>query len=207
VVANSIRLGHREEQVDTAKVGHRLGSPEVKIKPGANLGVLGSTRAPGSTRALGLTKDQTRVLGSTKDPGSTKDQTQDSAVEVQTQALARAPVQTTTNKAQVDLMATQPLPHPVLMLSSAQVPSMEIMTILHPLDVAAGDVVAQLGVGVVDVVVVQRSKALEASNQEKVAMEERSDMCLRSLSKAIHVNTAEDLIVIIFFIIYPLIVL
>jgi len=97
-------------------VGHRLGSPEVKIKPGANLGVLGSTRAPGSTRALGLTKDQTRVLGSTKDPGSTKDQTQDSAVEVQTQTSTRAPVQATT-KAQVDLMATQPLPHPVLMLS------------------------------------------------------------------------------------------
>jgi len=274
VVAKIIRLGHhqlREEQVDTAKVGLSLGSPAIKIKPGANLGVLDSTRvlgltkdqarAPdltkdqarvlgltkGQTRVLGLTKDQTRVLGltkdqtmvldstkdqarvlgltkdqtkapdltkdqtrvlgSTKNPGSTKDQTQDSAVEVQTQALARAPVQTTTNKAQVDLMATQPLPHPVLMLSSAQVPSMEIMTILHPLDVAAGDVVAQLGVGVVDVVVVQRSKALEASNQEKVAMEERSDMCLRSLSKAIHVNTAEDLIVIIFFIIYPLIVL
>merc|ERR1712192_118318 len=120
------------------------------------------------TKAPDLTKDQTRVLG------STKDQTQDSAVEVQTQALARAPVQATT-KAQVDLMATQPLPHPVLMLSSAQVPSMEIMTILHPLDVAAGDVVAQLGVGVVDVVVVQRNKALEASSQEKVVMmEERS---------------------------------
>jgi len=171
--------------VDTAKVGLRLGSQVVKIKPGANLGVLGSTRA------LDLTKDQT----------------QDS-VEVQTQALARVQVQTTTNKAQMvdPTMATQPLPHPALMLSLVQVPSMETMTILHPLDVAAGDVVAQLGVALVDVVV-GGGKALEASSQEKVAIEERSDMCLRSLSKAIHVNTAEDLIVIIFFIIYPLIVL
>merc|ERR1712192_368506 len=104
----------------------------------------------------GLTKDQTKA------PDLTKDQTKDSAVEVQTQALARAPVQATT-KAQVDLMATQPLPHPVLMLSSAQVPSMEIMTILQP-----------LGVAVVDVVVGRWSKALEASSQEKVVMEERS---------------------------------
>merc|ERR1712192_330460 len=130
------------------------------------------------TKAPDLTKDQTRVLG------STKDQAQDSAVEVQTQALARAPVQATT-KAQVDLMATQPLPHPVLMLSSAQVPSMEIMTILQPLDVAAGDAVAQLGVGVVDVVVGRWSKALEASSQEKVVMEERSAVCPRSLSKVV----------------------
>merc|ERR1712192_135469 len=115
-------------------------SPEVKIKPGANLGVLdstrvlGLTRVLGSTRALGLTKapgstkDQTRVLDLTKDlgvtkdqtkvPDSTKDQAQDS-VEVQTQALVRFPVQTTTNKAQMvdhPTMVTQPLPHPVLML-------------------------------------------------------------------------------------------
>jgi len=75
------------------------------------------------------------------------------------------------------------------------------MTILSLLDVAAVGavvVVVQLGVGVVDVVVGRRSKALEASSQEKVAMEERSAMCPRSLSKAAdinHMNTAEDLIV------------
>jgi len=57
------------------------------------------------------------------------------------------------------------------------------MTILYPLDVAAGDVVAQLGVGLVDVVV-GRSKALEVSSQEKVVMEERSVMCPRSLSES-----------------------
>merc|ERR1712192_147773 len=168
--------------------GLRSGSLAVKIKPGANLGVLDSTRVLGLTkdqaRVLDLTKGQTRALDLTKDLGSIKDQAQDSAVEVQTQTSTRAQVQATT-KAQVDLMATQPLPHPVLMLSSAQVPSMEIMTILHPLDVAAGDVVAQVGVGVVDVVVVQRNKALEASSQEKVVMEERSAMCPRSLSKVV----------------------
>merc|ERR1712192_30291 len=100
--------------------GLRLGNPVVKIKPGANLGVLdstrvlGLTRVLGSTKALGLTMDQTRVLV------STKDQAQDSAVEVQTQASARVPVQATTNKAQMvdpTTMVTQPLPHPALMLS------------------------------------------------------------------------------------------
>jgi len=65
------------------------------------------------------------------------------------------------------------------------------MTILHPLDVAAGDVVAQLGVGLVDVVAVCRSKALEASSQEKVAMEERNAMCPRSLSKAADIESYE----------------
>ena len=62
------------------------------------------------------------MLGSTRALDLTKDQTQDS-VEVQTQALARVQVQTTTNKAQMvgPTMVTQPLPHPVLMLSSAQV--------------------------------------------------------------------------------------
>jgi len=126
-VANSTRLGHREEQVDTVKEeGHRLGRPAVKIKPGANLGVLDSTRAldltKGQTMDPDLTKDQTMDLDLTKDQtrvlGSTKDQAQDSAVEVQTQALARVLVQTTTNKAQMGdpTMVTQPLPHPVLML-------------------------------------------------------------------------------------------
>jgi len=107
VVPNSIRQGHhqlREEQVDTIKEEHRLGSLVVKIRRGANLGVLDSTKAPV------LTKDQT------KDLGSIKDQAQDSAVEVQTPASARVPVQATT-KAQVDPMATQLLHHPVLMLS------------------------------------------------------------------------------------------
>merc|ERR1712192_109732 len=175
--------------------GLRSGSLAVKIKPGANLGVLDSTRVLGLTkdqaRVLDLTKVQTRALDLTKDLGSIKDQAQDSAVEVQTQTSTRAPVQATT-KAQVDLMATQPLPHPVLMLSSAQVPSMEIMTILHPLDVAAGDVVAQLGVGVVDVVVGRWSKALEVSNQEKVVvMEERSAMCPKFLSKAADIKSYE----------------
>merc|ERR1712192_21920 len=185
---------------DTAKVGLRLGSPVVKIKPGANLGVLDSTRAlgltKGQTTVLGSTKVQTRVLGSTKDqtraPGLTKDQAQDSAVEVQTQALARVQVQTTTHKAQMvaPTMVTQPLPHPVLMLSSAQVPSMETMTILHLLDVALGVVVVvvQLGVGVVDVVVGRKSKALEASNQEKVVMEERSAVRQRSFFKAARIK-------------------
>jgi len=77
VVPNSIRQGHhqlREEQVDTIKEEHRLGSLVVKIRRGANLGVLDSTKAPV------LTKDQT------KDLGSIKDQAQDSAVEVQTPA-------------------------------------------------------------------------------------------------------------------------
>jgi len=133
VAVNSIRQGHRlrEEQVDTVKEGHKLGSPVVKIRPGANLGVLDSTRVLGltkdQTRVLDSTKDQTKDLGSTKDQamdlgltkdlGSTKDQAQDSAVEVQTPASARVPVQATTNKAQVGpTMATLLLPHPVLML-------------------------------------------------------------------------------------------
>jgi len=106
VVVNSIRQGCqlREEQGDTVKEGHRLGSPAVKIKLGANLGVLDSTRAPV------LTKDQT------KDLGSTKGQAQDS-VEVQTQVLARVPVQTTTKVQVGPTMVTQLLHHPVLMLS------------------------------------------------------------------------------------------
>jgi len=58
------------------------------------------------------------------------------------------------------------------------------MTILPQLDVAVRDVVVQLDVGVGDVVVVRKSKALEASSQEKVVMEEKSAMCLRSLSEA-----------------------
>lgn len=60
------------------------------------------------------------------------------------------------------------------------------MTILPQLDVAVGDVVVvvQLDVGLVDVVVVRKSKALEASSQEKVVMEEKSAMCPRSLSEA-----------------------
>jgi len=112
VVVNSIRqrCQLREEQVDTIKEEHRLGSLVVKIRRGANLGVLDSTKAPV------LTKDQTKDLGltmdQTKDLGLTKDQAQDSTLEVQTQASARLPVQATTNKAQVGpTMDTQLLPH------------------------------------------------------------------------------------------------
>jgi len=63
---------------------------------------------------------------------------------------------------------------------------MEIMTIQPPLVVAVEDVVEvdQLDVGVEDVVVGRRSKALEGSSREREVMEERSGMCQGSLSRA-----------------------
>jgi len=78
---------------------------------------------------------------------------------------------------------------------------MEIMTILLPLGEAAEMAgahykvlcLAVVGVGQVDVaagdVVGRRSKALEASSQEKEVMEERSAACQRSLAKATCIDT------------------
>jgi len=63
------------------------------------------------------------------------------------------------------------------------------MTILHPLDVALGVVVVV--VQITQMVVGRKSKALEASSQEKVVMEERSAMCPRSLSKAADIKSYE----------------
>jgi len=108
LVDSSIRLGpcHREEQEDTAKEGkeHSLAT---RIRPGVNLGALDSTKG------LDSAKGQTRV------PDSIRDQVQVS-VGLQAQASARVQIQTTT-EAPVDqtttTMATQLLPHPVLMLS------------------------------------------------------------------------------------------
>jgi len=112
LVANSIRQGlcRREEQEDTAKVEEEEEhSPAARIRHGANLGALDSTKDLDS--AKGQTMGQTRV------PDSTRDRVPDS-VGVQTQASARVQAQTTT-KGQVGrttTMATQLLPHPVLML-------------------------------------------------------------------------------------------
>jgi len=185
VVANIIRLVHhqlREEQVDTAKEGLRLGSLEVKSKPGANLGVLDSTRAlgltTGQTRVLGSTKDQTRALGLTKDQTrvlvSTKDQTR---VLGSTKDLFSTKDQTKDPGSTKD--QTQD--------SAVEVPNMEIMTILHLLDVALWVVVVV--VQTTQMVVGRKSKALEASSQEKVVMEERSAMCSRFLSKAANIDS------------------
>jgi len=82
---------------------------------------------------------------------------------------------------------------------------MEIMTILLPLGEAAemagahckvlclavvgvGHLLGQVDVAVGDVVG-RRSKALEASSQEKEVMEERSAACQRSLAKATCIDT------------------
>jgi len=108
LVDNNIRLGlcHREEQEDTAKEEEEH-SLATRIRPGVNLGALDSTKG------LDSAKGQTRV------PDSTRDQVQVS-VGLQAQASARVQIQTTT-EAPVDqtttTMATQLLPHPVLMLS------------------------------------------------------------------------------------------
>jgi len=108
LVDNNIRLGlcHREEQEDTAKEEEEH-SLATRIRPGVNLG------AQDSTKGLDSAMGQTRV------PDSIRDRVQVS-VGVQTRALARVQIQTTT-EAPVDqtttTMATQLLPHPVLMLS------------------------------------------------------------------------------------------